>query len=101
MVSLRVDAESFGNLAEQLEICSKSLKQDIDTAERLLSTIDSSWSGEELRSFTAKAQHSTTECQQLSDTLYTLAMHLKGIYEQYQQSEQCLLQNLKHLSELN
>lgn len=101
MVALRVDAESFGNLAEQLEICSNSLKQDIDAAKRLLSEIDSSWSGEELRSFTVNAQHSTIECQQLSDTLHTLAMHLKGISEQYLQSEQCLLQNLKHLSELD
>lgn len=101
MMLFKVDAESIGILVEQLEMCSKSLKQDSDTTERLLSTIDSSWSGEELHSFIDTAQHSTTEIQRLSDTLHALAMHLTSIYEQYQQSEQCLLQNLRHLSELD
>lgn len=101
MVLLKVDAESFGNLTKQLEMCSKSLEQDVNTVERLLSTIDSAWSGEELRCLITKAQYSTTEIKKLGDTLHTLAMHLTRIHKQYQQSEQCLLQDLKHLSEHN
>ncbi len=90
--------ESLISLARQLRVCSEALKQDVHTADSLLSTIDSLLSREDLNSFIVKIQHSTPECLQLSDTLLALATHLEGIYESYRQVDQSLIQNFEKLN---
>lgn len=95
MARLNISPNELLDLANQLKLCSNTLKQDVNTANQLLSTINTVWVGSELQSLTARAHHSTSECLQLSDALAMLAESIECASMAYQQTEQSLIDHFQ------
>lgn len=96
MASLNVSPNELLNLVHQLRLCSNTLNEDINTANRLLSAISTVWVGNELQNLTARAHHSTSECLQLSDTLARLADSIECASMAYQQTEQSFIDHFQN-----